>query len=328
MSSFAVHRFQCCWRTDAIDTDQGVRPPDRAICPRDLGGFSMTIAKILAPLTGAPADTTVLTTAFCIAKSQDAYVDAVFIFPDPREAVPVTEIPLSAEIYQQIVDAAEDARTSASKSARESFSVTAATWNAKIVSMPERHKGIITTYREILGHFRDVLHGAALLSDIVVFPPVTDDDVEDVHGALIDVLMKSGRPVILCPQRTPQMAGNTVLIGWDGGAAAAQALNAAMPILEKARTVRIACIRPEDNVERSLKDVKEYLALHGVQATETLVMLPRRSIAQELLEMAQTNKFDLLVIGGYGHSRTMENIFGGTTESLLSHADLPIFLAH
>ena len=37
---------------------------------------------------------------------------------------------------------------------------------------------------------------------------------------------------------------------------------------------------------------------------------------------------DLLVCGGYGHSRMLETVFGGTTDYLLSHATMPIFLAH
>jgi nucleotide-binding universal stress UspA family protein len=51
-------------------------------------------------------------------------------------------------------------------------------------------------------------------------------------------------------------------------------------------------------------------------------------IAQELLETAAASEYDLLVCGGYGHSRMLETVFGGTTDYLLSHATMPIFLAH
>ncbi|HWA30153.1 MAG TPA: universal stress protein [Rhizomicrobium sp.] len=288
----------------------------------------MTIAKILAPLTGSPADEIVLSVAYALARPQDAYVDAAFVFPDPREAIPVTEMPMSPEIYQQIVDAAEKARKRASKSAREAFSVRAAACNAKIVSAPEKHSGIITTYREVPGHLEEVLREAALFADVVVFPPLAGDEFRETHDALIAVLMKSDRPVVLCPRHAPGSVGQSVLIGWDGGVAAAQALNAAMPILEKAGSVRFACVRPDNDSSRPLKDAKEYLALHGIDAGETLIPKPRLSIAHELLETAQKNKCDLLVAGGYGHSRILETIFGGTTDTLLSHSHVPLFLAH
>jgi nucleotide-binding universal stress UspA family protein len=36
----------------------------------------------------------------------------------------------------------------------------------------------------------------------------------------------------------------------------------------------------------------------------------------------------MLVMGGYGHSRTREMIFGGFTRRVLSGADVPIFITH
>ena len=288
----------------------------------------MTMAKILAPLTGSPSDKLVLCVAFLLARSQNTYVDTMFVFPDPRETVPVTEMPMTPEIYQQIVDAAEEARKHASKSARESFSVVAAAQNIKIVSTPERSVGNIATYRESLGHLRDVLRNAALFADVVILPPLDSDSSLDLHDVLVDVLVKSRRPVILCPQRAPATLGHAVLVGWDGGAAAAQALSAAMPILEKAEKVQLACIWPKENLGRSLTEAKQYLALHGIDARETRIPAPVQPTAIELLDAARKINCDLLVIGGYGHSRTLETLFGGTTDTLLSHADIPLFLAH
>jgi len=47
-----------------------------------------------------------------------------------------------------------------------------------------------------------------------------------------------------------------------------------------------------------------------------------------LLETASARGCDLLVIGGYGHSHLRETIFGGVTQYVISHATIPVFLAH
>lgn len=288
----------------------------------------MSIAKILVPLTGSKKDSISLDTAFALGKRLGAFVDAMFVHPDSREAIPLSDMPISAEIIQEIIDLAEAAKKTAASAARESFSLAAARWDAKIVSLPERSSGITATYRERTGHLRDVLSQEACLSDLVVFPNMVGTDSENVRHALTDVLVRYGRPVLLCAEHAPKSVGHAVLVGWDGGNAAAQALIAATPILEKAEAVQFACVRPEGDAKHPLRDAKEYLSLHAVKAGETVIAEPKKAIAGVLLDAAATNGYDLLVCGGFGHSQTMETIFGGTTEYLLSHADVPVFLAH
>mgnify|MGYP001550125343 CR=1 FL=1 len=288
----------------------------------------MSIAKILVPLSGSQKDRVSLDTAFALAKRLNAFVDAVIVHPDIREAIPISDLPISPEIMQSIIDAAEAAKKKAAGAARESFSMAAAHCDARIVSQPEKGDHVTTTYREETGHLRDVLDREAVLSDLVVFPSMMGTDSENIRQPLIDVLTRQGRPVLLCAERAFKTVGSAVLIGWDGGAAAAQALSASLPILEKADAVQFACVRPDSTSERPLRDAQEYLALHDIKACETLIAAPKLSIAQELLETAAASEYDLLVCGGYGHSRMLETVFGGTTDYLLSHATMPIFLAH
>jgi nucleotide-binding universal stress UspA family protein len=37
---------------------------------------------------------------------------------------------------------------------------------------------------------------------------------------------------------------------------------------------------------------------------------------------------DLIVMGGFGHSRLRERIFGGTTTSMLKNVQVPALMAH
>jgi len=288
----------------------------------------MSIAKILVPLTGSKKDPVCLDTAFRLAARLGAFVDAVFVHPDAREAIPISDVPISPEIIQEIIDLAEEQRKTAAGAARESFSMSAARADVKIVSVPEKGAGVTATYRERTGHLRDILKQEAHLSDLVVFPSMIGTDSENIRDALTDVLVRCSRPVLLCAETAPKDVGRAVLIGWDGGDAAADALTAAAPILEKAEAVQIAAVRPESQPKHPLREAKDYLFIHGVNANETIIAKPLKPIADELLDTASASGYDLLVCGGFGHSRIVENIFGGTTDYLLSNANVPLFLAH
>ena len=64
-------------------------------------------------------------------------------------------------------------------------------------------------------------------------------------------------------------------------------------------------------------------AAHGASAAGLA-----RPVSDMLVDAATGSGYDLLVVGGYGHSRLMESIFGGVTEGIVSHAELPILMVH
>jgi nucleotide-binding universal stress UspA family protein len=48
----------------------------------------------------------------------------------------------------------------------------------------------------------------------------------------------------------------------------------------------------------------------------------------ETLLAAAHDKAALLVMGGYGHSRLRERVFGGFTQRILRGAEIPVLMAH
>lgn len=52
------------------------------------------------------------------------------------------------------------------------------------------------------------------------------------------------------------------------------------------------------------------------------------SLGEALLEETGKAEADLMVMGAYGHSRLREMVLGGVTRSVLSDADIPVFLMH
>jgi nucleotide-binding universal stress UspA family protein len=53
-----------------------------------------------------------------------------------------------------------------------------------------------------------------------------------------------------------------------------------------------------------------------------------RNETRAMLDQALAMDADLIVMGGYGHSRTGEFIFGGVTRDMLTLSSVPLLLAH
>ena len=286
----------------------------------------MSIVKISVPITGADRDVMALSTAFQMARAFNAHVEVLFIQRDPRDVVVYATMTLRPEITENVINAEIELQEAASLAAQRNFSNAAADCGVRIMDVPSRIGAATANYRAVTGHLGQVMADAALLSDLVVFPPIVKGD--DLHNAFLQVLLKVGRPVLLSARGKPAHIGQRVAIGWDGRSAAAKALVAALPILEKAETAQLVTIGPLSGNECSIEDARKFLALHEIRCSELIIERGSRPVSEMLVDAATASGYDLLVVGGYGHSRLAESIFGGVTEGIVSHAELPILLVH
>jgi nucleotide-binding universal stress UspA family protein len=289
---------------------------------------TMSIVKILAPVTGSDRDEVTLATAFQAAKPFASHVDVVFVHRDPREVLPYTEMPMLPDVMQSLIDSELEIQQTAASAARRSFDRSASECGIAVVDVPLRQSKPTASFREATGHLPGVLANAAILSDLVVVPPLTKEGGGETHDALVRILTKVGRPVLVCASGKPERLGGRIAIGWDGRDAAAKALVSAIPFLEKAASIELVSVgrlRPEDS---SMSDAREFLSLHGIGSAERVIQAGSHAVADALLDTARDSGCDLLVVGGYGHSRLIESIFGGVTESIVSHPQVPLLMVH
>jgi nucleotide-binding universal stress UspA family protein len=156
------------------------------------------------------------------------------------------------------------------------------------------------------------------------------------HPAMMvleQALFDSGRPVLVIPETAPARAiGKTVLVAWNGSREATRALHDAMPILTRAAAVRVVAVDAWDvalrDGEDPAADISRHLARHGVPVEAKVVPSVGKNVAEVMLAEASYVDADMLVLGGYGHSRTREWLVGGATRDLLSSATLPMLLSH
>src|SRR4051794_37218643 len=165
---------------------------------------------------------------------------------------------------------------------------------------------------------------------IVIGRPGSERDqprMASVESALFD----SGRPVLLVPPSVaeqPSTLGETIVVSWNGSSETARAVSFAMPFLVRVRQVVVLTVKGATVEGPSGAEIAATLRLHGVAASALTHEDERRSPGATILAQARALGADLLVKGAYTQSRIRQLIFGGPTQHILEHADLPVLLAH
>ncbi len=145
--------------------------------------------------------------------------------------------------------------------------------------------------------------------------------------------MDSGHPALVIPYAgTPTLPPQRVLIAWDGSREAARATTDALPLLGLAEDVDLLVVDERDVSShvgaRPGTEVATHLARHGVTAKLHEVKSAGRGVAETILAEAAASGADLIVMGGYGHSRLRERVLGGPTRHMLEHMTIPVLFSH
>lgn len=183
-------------------------------------------------------------------------------------------------------------------------------------------------WQEVRGNFAPELARAAELADLIVLNSHFEGfAVTDPRRITADVVMKSDRPVLAVPDTSRGIAiAGPAMIAWDGSSPAAEALKAAVPLLRLASAVTFFELG-EPDAEYPASEAAIYLSRHDIHA-KIFGGNDEGDVAGQILERARKAGISYIVMGAFGHSRTMETLFGGVTRSLLTESDVPLFLAH
>jgi len=146
------------------------------------------------------------------------------------------------------------------------------------------------------------------------------------------LLMNSGRPLLLIPYAGEfESIGKRPLISWDASRESTRAVTDAIPFLRRADLVQVAIFNPSATPsahgEQPGADIAQYLSRHGIKV-EVSVHKTKTDIGNALLSLAHDLDSDMLVMGGYGHSRIREMVMGGVTRKILECMTVPVFMSH
>jgi nucleotide-binding universal stress UspA family protein len=142
------------------------------------------------------------------------------------------------------------------------------------------------------------------------------------------VLFESGRPILIAPPTAPRSLGERIVISWNCSTESARTVAYALPLLAQAREVTVLTVEGAVVPGPSGPELVDYLATHAIKARELTVATGGRKPGFKILDEARRLGADLLIKGAYTQSRLRQMIFGGATSHILSHAEMPVFMAH
>lgn len=292
----------------------------------------MSYRKVLVPVIGAASDKAALSTAFNVAKQFGAHAEALFVRLDPVRAIPYSYVGGDASGYsaQYAMDAAIKASDEAQKLAVENFRATAGKLAIELKQKPGALPDPTAHLKVVQGDFADEIERESRLSDLVVFGLVPNGEGQDTIREGFEAALLSGtHPVLCAPAEAGENPGQRIAIAYDGSATAAHAVIAALPFLSRAKAVHSFEITPATGDSGPLTQLREYLALRGIGVIEHLVDPGPKSTAEALLLAVEAQRCDMLVLGGYGHSRIREFVLGGVTRHIAHHgAPFAVLMAH
>lgn len=172
-----------------------------------------------------------------------------------------------------------------------------------------------------------VVSKAALTHDLVLFArQASEDENLSASSLLKTTLESSGRPVLVVTGDLAPDFARTVVIAWNGSVESAHAVTAALPLLNRAHTVHVLTFATARTDASACEDVVAYLSCHGVKA-KAHVHEPEGSVGEELLLEAESLSANLIVMGGYTHSRVRQTLFGGVTHYVLENGHVPLLMS-
>lgn len=279
------------------------------------------IKDLLVPITETAGDGNALSAAIALASTYGAHLSVVqpirlpLPIPGPWGITP--DLMLS-EMYADVrADGATKAAKLRAQLEKENISWEVRVDEAQLVEPPR------------------AMARQARYADLSVMtapnPVAKDGPMARAHFSAM--LFESGRPLLVVPPHHPiELPFRHVVVAWKPTRESARALHDALSLLDGAVTIDIVTVDPEvSEVEHGADpgvDIATHLARRGLQVNVITIPRAGQRVATALLRHAAESDAQLLVAGGYGHSRLREWVLGGTTRELLHAIHLPILFSH
>lgn len=271
-----------------------------------------TYATALAVLTGSGSDEAVLTAAYHLSGA-DGRIKALAIRSDPVRVVPMVG-EAGAAAAAQMMEVVEEQSKGRVARARAAFETSRTkTGNSR------------AEYMELLGHPSETAAACGRNADILVLARPRQEDEPMAANLAESCLFGSGRPILLVPPTGSTGFGKTLAVFWNGSRTAGRALGDAQPLIASADKVLILTA---GKLNEELPDAQAVAARLEAQGVQARVRILSDGDGGALAAAAMEAGCDLVVMGGYGHSRVREMILGGVTRHMLASATVPVLMAH
>ena len=284
------------------------------------------IKTILVSATGGDGDASVFASALAVARQFDAHLEFLHVRPDAAAtAVSMAADGGGATMVGSLITRLEEEAEGREKKANQLFQGFCQREALALCEAPPAPPGPSGRWLRQIGAESYWVAEYGRAADLLVIGRASTDggfSLETIEAALVD----SGRPLLI-PPASP-LTTKTVVIAWKATREAARAVTAALPFLEIAKQIVIVTVAEDHSaLEEEAERLMHALRWRGVPVTVRHLQPDGHNAADRLVAVAREHAA-LLVMGGYGHSRLREWIFGGFTQHVLRGCEVPVLMAH
>lgn len=278
----------------------------------------MAYKTVFTTLTRFDDDAPALVYSAAMTDAQNAHLEVLSLGID-RTPNTYYEIGSNAMVMHAAIEEAHARAAAVQKSASDYLESSGVRWD------------VINGIAAAAGIGRTVAMQARFADLAVVGLPYGEQSHPEDALVLEGLLFEAGCPTIVVPNEDFKARPERIVIGWNESAEAMHAIRAAMPLLQSAEAVHIAIVDPpQTGPERSDPGgaLAVYLSRHGVKSDIQVMSRLGLKISERLTQHVTEIGADLLVMGGYGHSRFREAVLGGATREMLQYSTVPVLMAH
>ena len=290
----------------------------------------MIFKTIFAPLAFEETAKLVTDTALSLAGTFKGHVMAHHVRQRFTEYPPMEFYPTSGAATVLAMEGHDEATTVFARTMRAQFEERCDAGDVHIVPVSEalKQNGVTASWTEEIGQLPVSYSMAARVADLVVMAIPAAKEVYPERELFESLLMQSSAPVFLTPRSGLAAMPRRPLVAWDGSLQASRVVRCALPMLQESEETTLLTIGETDVGTPSLEAAKLWLERAGVRVKTRSVEWPDRPIAERILNQCDATNSDLVLMGGYSHSRLRENIMGGVTLHMIRHADRPLLMVH
>lgn len=290
----------------------------------------MSIATILAVVSGEQGSEGALKTALALGEAFNARVTALHVAVDPERSIPLLGEGMTAAMITDLTAslAAEAERTTAAAKALFTRHCVDAGRAVVATSEPPAAGQFAAALDCRQGDEATVVSEEGRLHDLIIVPRGSDE--EGASGPTLEAaLFQTGRPVLIPPKGGYDSIPHRIAVAWNGSREGARAVADALPLLRHSRQLSILTGEGRDDRPIAYPSaLARYLQAHGI-ASQTWRFQPDDwPVSQSLVNEAKKAGASLLVMGAYGHSRLRELVLGGATRAALRSGELGLYMAH
>ena len=176
-----------------------------------------------------------------------------------------------------------------------------------------------------------MIRAAQTAALLVVAQPDGQDPLNYLtRESVSDIVMRSGRPVLFHPYVDANPSFSRILVAWDGSREAVRAFNDAAPFMEGAEILFLT-VAPDSEQTASAGDADrliDFARRMGAKASVAEHIAHEIRVSDVVMSRAADHSADLVVMGGYSHSRFRELVLGGATRDILDQMPVPVLMSH